>query len=59
MLVVHVAVPEVIEVVPQPVFALHVTVPVTTCGRTALRVLRFFTFPKASLIVAVKVTGCP
>jgi hypothetical protein len=59
MLVVHVAVPEVTEVVPQPVFALHVTVPVTTCGRPAVRLLRFFALPNASLIVAVKVTDCP
>jgi hypothetical protein len=57
--VVHVATPGfpgVTGVVPQPVFALHATVPVTTCDFTPLRVFRPFTLPFSPLIDAVNVT---
>ncbi len=55
---VHVAVPgvpDVTVVVPQPVFPLHVTVPVRFCGFACP--LRPFTCPYCPLIVAVNVTG--
>jgi hypothetical protein len=59
--VVHVATPGfpvVTGVVPQPVFALHVTVPLTSWGFPfPFRPLR--TSPFSPLIVAVNVTGCP
>jgi hypothetical protein len=59
--VVHVAVPglpDVTAVVPQPVFPLHVTVPVTASGfPLAFRPL--FTSPFCPLLVAVNVTVCP
>jgi hypothetical protein len=42
--------------VPQPVFELHATVPVTTFG---LRVVRPFTSPVSLVIVAVNVTDWP
>ena len=59
LLVIHVVVPgvpEVTGVVPQPVFELQVTVPVTTCERTfPLRLIA----PYWPGIVAVNVTDCP
>ena len=64
----HVAVPGlpvVTAVVPQPVFELHATVPLTSwaCPATNPRPrtapLRPFTSPYCPLIVAVNVTGCP
>jgi hypothetical protein len=49
-------VPEVTWVVPQPVFELHCTVPVTTCDRTfPLRLIA----PYWPGIVAVNVSDCP
>ena len=58
--VVHVAVPglpDVTDVVPQPVFPLHVTVPVTVIGFAPF--FRPRTCPFAPLIVAVNVTDSP
>jgi hypothetical protein len=43
----------------QPVFALHVTVPVTTCCFTPRLVTRPFTSPFSPLMVAVNVTDWP
>ena len=57
---VHVAVPGlpvVTGVVPQPVFALHVTVPVTSSAFGPFG--RPFNSPYSPLIVAVNVTDCP
>ena len=69
---VHVAVPGlpvVTEVVPQPVFVLHVTDPLTSCARPLLArpvnarrsiaPLRPFTSPYWPSIVAVNVTDVP
>jgi hypothetical protein len=56
VVVTHVAVPDVTFVVPQFVFELQLTVPVTSCDFTPfLRVAR----PYCPLIVAVNVTDCP
>jgi hypothetical protein len=54
VVVVHVATPEVTVVVPQPVFELHATVPLTSCGLT-----RPLSCPYWPLTVAVNVTDCP
>jgi hypothetical protein len=51
--------PDVTAVGLHPVFALHVTVPLTTCCFTPFLLVRPLTFPFSPLIVAVKVTGCP
>jgi hypothetical protein len=61
---VHVAVPGlpvVTGVVPQPVFVLHVTVPLTSCGFVPFLpdASRFFASPYSPSIVAVNVTDCP
>ena len=63
LVVVQVAVPgvpDVTGVVPHPVFALHVTVPVTSSGLMPfLPGLRPFTSPYSPGMVAVNVTDCP
>jgi hypothetical protein len=58
--VVHVAVPGLPDVTVDtlhPVFALHVTLPLTFCDFACP--LRPFTCPYCPLIVAVNVTDCP
>jgi len=51
--------PDVTAVEPHPVFALHVTLPVTICGFFLLALAPLFTLPFSPLIVAVNVTDCP
>ena len=57
----HSRITDVTAVVPQPVFALHATVPVTSSGflPLALAPLRPLSRLYSPLIVAVNVTDCP